>query len=79
MSNIFETKIIKQKKLGQECLLKISKNEANNLIFVEFSSINGKFIVQKSFQDTIEGRERAKEFQNKIKNIKDLRNYLGIK
>jgi hypothetical protein len=79
MQNPFESKVIKQKKLDKECSLKVSKNEMCARIFVEFSTTDGKFVIQKSFQDTFEGQEKAKEFQNSIKNIKDLRKYLGVK
>jgi hypothetical protein len=79
MQNPFESKVIKQKKLDKECSLKVSKNEMGARIFVEFSTTDGKFVIQKSFQDTFEGRKKAKEFQNSIKNIKDLRKYLGVK
>lgn len=79
MKNFLENKVIRNKKLDKETVLKVSKNEAGGRIFVEFSTIAGKFVVQKSFQDTVEGREEAKEFSKRIKNIRDLKKYFGVK
>jgi hypothetical protein len=72
-------KVIKKKSMNKELTLKVSKNEDNARIFVEFSSEDGKLVLQKSFQDTISGREDAEEFQKSIKTLKDLRKYFGLK
>ena len=74
----FENKILKKKNLDKETNLKISQNEMSGRIFVEFSSEDGKLILQKSFQNTYEGNKEAKTFAKTIKSIKDLRKYFGI-
>lgn len=78
MRQSFESKVLKEKKLDKDTKVKISKNEPRGRIFVEFSTADGRFVVQKNFADTIEGREQMKEFQNSIKNGKDLKKYLGL-
>lgn len=71
-----ETKVIKEKKLDKERLfLKVSKNEAAERIFVEFSSSDGKIVLQRSFQDTYYGREEAKAFEKKFKSLDSLRSH----
>lgn len=79
MTTFFEENIIKKKKLDKNTILKIVKNERNERIFVEFSTVDGKLIVQKSFQDNTEGNKEARKFSQKIKSNKDLKRYLGIK
>lgn len=72
-----ETKILKEKKLDKERLnLKISRNEASERIFVEFSSQDGKLVLQRSFQDTYHGREEAKTFEKKFKSLDSLQTHL---
>jgi len=76
---ILETKVLKKKKLDKELNLKISKNEASERIFIEFSSKDGKLIVQKSFQDTYYGRKAADGFENQFQTIDDLKAYFANK
>lgn len=76
---ILETKVLKKKKLDKELTLKISKNDASERIFIEFSSKDGKLIVQRSFQDTYYGREEAKAFENNFKSIEELKAYFDSK
>jgi hypothetical protein len=71
-----ETKIIKEKKLDKEKLVvKITKNDAAERIFVEFSSPDGRMKLQRSFQDTYYGREDAKTFEKSIKSIDALQSH----
>lgn len=72
----FETKTLKKKKLDKECSLKMTQNDAR--IFVEFSSEDGKLVLQKSFQNTFEDKKNAEAFSKTIKSIKDLRKYFGL-
>lgn len=78
MAKQFEKKLFKTKKLDKDTTLKISKNEAAGRIFVEFSTNDGKLVVQKSFQDTYFGNKEADEFAGKIKSLKDLKTHLGF-
>lgn len=74
----FEVKILKKKKLDKELNIKVTQNEMSGRIFVEFSSEDGKLVLQKSFQNTYEGTKEAEQFQKNIKSIKDLRKYFGL-
>lgn len=77
MSSI-EYRVLNNKKVDKETNLKVSKNDALNRIAVEFSSDVTKIVLQKSFQDTYEGRLAAEEFQKTIKSTNDLKKYFGI-
>lgn len=77
-NNPYQNKVIKSKKLGKDALLQVSINEMAKRIYVDFSSIDGRFKVQKTFLDNFEGKKNAKEFQKKFKNLDDLKKYLGI-
>jgi hypothetical protein len=78
-TNPFQNKITKTKKLGKEAFLQVSINEISKRIFVDFSSVDGKIKVQKTFQNNFEGKKEAKEFEKKFKSINDLKKYFGIK
>lgn len=75
----FENKILKKKKLDKELTLKVTQNEMSGRIFVEFASETGKMVLQKSFQNTYEGKKEADSFQKSIKSISDLKKYFGLK
>lgn len=75
----FENKILKKKKLDKEATLKISQNDMSSRIFVEFSSEDGKLVLQKSFQNTYEGTVESQAFAKSIKSIDDLKRYFGLK
>lgn len=77
-NNPFQNRVVKQKKLGKDAIMEVSINEINKRIFVDFSSVDGKFKIQKTFQDTFDGNRLAKEFQNKFKSLGDLKKYLGL-
>lgn len=74
----FETKILKKKKIDKELTLKVTQNGMSGRIFVDFSSEDGKLVLQKSFQNTFEGSKEAEQFQKKFKSINDLRKYFGL-
>ena len=75
MGNL-EYKIIRKKKLDKELTLKILVNYAAERMLVEFSSKDGKMILQKSFQDNFHGRAEAKVFEGTIKTIDELKTHL---
>lgn len=79
MSSIFNNKITKTKKLDKHSVMRLSKNDANGRIFVEFASEDGKLVLQKSFQNNYFGNKEAEEFQDTIKSIGDLKAYFKIK
>jgi len=77
-NNPFENKVTKTKKLGKDAFLQVSANEITRRILVDFSSIDGRIKVQRSFQDNIEGRKESKKFENAFKSLYDIKKYLGF-
>lgn len=71
-----DVKVLRKKKLDKEASLVVFKNEMSGRIFVQFTGT--KLTLEKSFQDTHNGREEAEEFAGSIKSMTDLRNYFGI-
>jgi hypothetical protein len=78
MGNL-ELKIVKNRKLDKELTLKVMRHKAAERIFVEFTSKDGRLVVQKSFQDNFRGRSEAKIFEDKFKSIGDLKRHFGFK
>lgn len=74
-----DLKVLKKKKIDKELTLKVSRNESSERIFVEFSSKDGKIVLQKSFQDNFYGHRDAEVFENSIKNIDALKAYFKLK
>lgn len=75
--SILDTKVLKKKKLDN-IILKVSRNEASERIFVEFSSKDGKLVVQRSFQDTYHGRLEAAKFEERFKSFDDLKSHFKM-
>lgn len=73
--SLLDTKVLKKKKLDKDLNLKVTRNEGSERIFVEFSSKDGKLVLQKSFQDTYMGRTDAKMFEEAFKSLDDLKKY----
>jgi len=74
-----ENKILKQKKLNTELNLKISEDSYSDRIYVEFSSDDRKFVLQRSFQNNYFGQLDSAEFSKSLKTLKDLQSRLGYK
>lgn len=74
-----ENKVIRKKKLDKELTIRVLRNEAAERIFVEFSSKDGKLVLQKSFQDNHYGRKEVKVFEESLKSIDDLKEYFRCK
>lgn len=74
-----ENKVIKKKKIDKELTLRVMQNKAMGRIFVEFTSKDGKLVVQRGFQDNYDGNQLALAFQETFKSIKAFKEYLGIK
>jgi hypothetical protein len=77
-NNPFQNRVVKQKKLGKDAMMEVSVNEINKRIFVDFSSLDGRFKIQKSFQDTYDGNKEALEFQKRFRSLNDLKRYFGL-
>jgi len=71
-------KVIRKKKLDKELSLKVSKNEAAEKILVEFSSKDGRMILQRSFQDNFYGNQEAEVFEKSMKSINDLKKHFNL-
>ncbi len=78
ISNPYENKVVKTKKLGKSVILQVSENEHLNRILVDFSTIDGKLKVQKTFQNNFEGKKEAVKFQKQFKTLGDLKKYFGV-
>jgi hypothetical protein len=72
-------KLLKEKKLDKDTTLKVTQNLMSGRIFVEFSSANRKFVLQKNFQDTRSGKKESEEFSKSIRSTDQLKEYFGIK
>ena len=72
-------KLIKEKKIDENTTLKVSQNLMSGRIFVEFSSTGPNLVLQKSFQDNLDGKSKSNEFAKSIKSTKDLHKYFGLK
>ena len=72
-------KLIKQKDLDQGTTLTITKNLMSGRIFVEFASVSPKLLLQKNFQDSLDGKTKSEEFAKSIKTTEQLLEYFGIK
>lgn len=71
-------KLIKEKKVDKETILKVSKNIMSGRIFVEFTSQNPNIVLQKSFQDSVHGKLESEKFAKSITSTAQLRQYFGI-
>ncbi len=79
MMSTLEIKTIRKQKLDKDLTVKVTKQNAAERIFVEFSSKDGKLVLQRSFQDTYAGRKSAEEFENTFKSIDDLKKHFKVK
>lgn len=79
MSANSDFKTIKEKKIDKEITLKISKNLMSGRIFVEFSSLNPRIVLQKNFQNNRDGKLKSEEFAKSIKSLNQLKEYFGLK
>lgn len=74
----YDSKVLKKKKIDKELTLKVTQNEMSGRIFVEFTSEDGKLVLQKNFQNTYDGKRESDLFQKRFKSINDLRKYFGL-
>lgn len=76
---LLDNKVLKGKQLEGGLTLKVMKNSSSERIFVEFSSPDGKLVVQRSYQDNLNGRTQAEKFEGSFKSLDDLKKYFKIK
>lgn len=79
MSSNSDFTIIKEKKVDKSTTLTIKKNIMSGRIFVEFVSKNPRLVLQKNFQDTLDGKRESDKFSKSIRNTQQLKEYFGIK
>jgi hypothetical protein len=72
-------KLIKEKKVSKDVILKITQNLMSGRIFVEFSSQNPRIVLQRNFQDDIYGHMLSEKFAKSITSTNQLREYFGLK
>lgn len=71
--------LIKEKKIDKGTTLKVSQNLMSGRIFVEFISNNPRIVLQKNFQDTLDGKRESEQFAKSIRSTDQLREYFGLK
>lgn len=76
---ILEIKIVKKKKIDRDLNLKITRSDASERLFVEFSSKDNKLIMQKSFQNNYNGRLLAEAFENSFQSFEQFQEYFNKK
>jgi hypothetical protein len=79
MADNTDFKVIKKKEIDKGTTLKVTKNIMSGRIFVEFASLDPKIILQKNFQDTIDGKLQSEKFAKSITSTDQLMKYFGIK
>ena len=72
-------KLLKEKKIDKGTTLRVSQNLMSGRIFVEFTSNNPRIVLQKNFQNTMDGKLQSEKFAKSIKSTDQLREYFGIK
>lgn len=72
-------KLIKEKKIDKSTTLKVSQNLMSGRIFVEFVSNNPRIVLQKNFQNTLDGKLQSEKFSKSIRSTEQLREYFGLK
>lgn len=72
-------KLIKEKNLDKETVLKVTKNIMSGRIFVEFACSSPRIVLQKNYQDNLDGKKKSEEFSKSIKNTEQLKEYFGLK
>lgn len=77
--SLLETKVVRKKKLDKDLTVRVLRNEAAERIYVEFSSKDGKIVLQKSFQDNFRGKLEAESFEGAFQTIGDLKKHFGFK
>lgn len=76
---ILENKVLKKKKIDKDLNLKITRNDAAERLFIEFSSKDNKLVMQKSFQNNYHGRLEADAFENSFQSFDQFKQYFDNK
>lgn len=71
--------LVEQKSLDKNSTVKVMKNSAEDRFFIEFFTNDRKIVLQKSFPDSVSGKEDFLDFYQSIKNTNELRKYFGLK
>jgi hypothetical protein len=72
-------KLIREKRIDKETVLRVSKKLSDNRIFVEFVSDNPRMVLQRNFPDGFFGKLESEKFSKSINSSEELREYFGIK
>ena len=79
MSVNTDFKLIKEKKIDKNTILKVTQNLMSGRIFVEFVSNNPRIVLQKNFQNSLDGKLESEKFAKSIKSTEQLKEYFGLK
>lgn len=79
MSVNSDFKLLKEKKIDKSTTLKVSQNLMSGRIFVEFVSNNPRIVLQKNFQNSLDGKLESEKFAKSIKSTDQLKEYFGLK
>lgn len=79
MADNSDFKFIKEKRVDKETTLKISQSMMNGRVFVEFRSNNPRLVLQKNFQDNMDGWTESEKFSKSITSTAQLKEYFGLK
>jgi hypothetical protein len=79
MSANSDFKLLKEKKIDKDTTLKITRSLMSGRIFVEFTSVDPKIVLQRNFQDNYYGRLESEEFSKSIRSTEQLRERFGIR
>ena len=74
---LLENKVLRKKKVDKDLSLLVTKNDASERLFVEFSSKDRKLVLQRSFQNTYYGRQDADVFENSFQSFDQFREYFN--
>lgn len=79
MSDNTDFKLLKKKEMDNGTTLKVTQNLMSGRIFVEFATEDRKLVLQKNFQDSLDGKSESDKFAKSIKSTDQLREYFGFK
>jgi hypothetical protein len=79
MADNTDFKMLRKKDLDKGTTLKITQNLMSGRIFVEFATEDRKLVLQKNFQDSLDGKSESDKFSKSIKTTDQLREYFGVK
>jgi len=78
MADNTDFKMLRKRDLDRGTTLKVTQNLMSGRIFVEFATEDRKLVLQKNFQDSLDGKSESEKFAKSIKSTDQLREYFGL-